>query len=297
MRMPIHKICDTNVFRYIGTGELNPDKLTSDGSTIYYSPLTVLELSSRYNENSFEHRKAAAKAILDTKSKLLPDPETYLTRDIFGFTLSEEEFDWSHAVHAMAQSSSLEELQHGVADYNAGVRRRVNLTYVKSYRDGIDRDTVQDMLTIQKQEIPGFSTWWNPDPLSRTGNAPKLSGKNLEDFLQQTQDVRFAVGIIEACRDRALSKTNDRWPWPPTKEWVNTLAGACVKLAFYGAVYTEYVLRLLTIGMLPKVNDWWDREITIYSSSDDHIIVTSEKKWKSIATDAGFGQRVEHFTV
>ena len=79
-------------------------------------------------------------------------------------------------------------------------------------------------------------------------------------------------------------------PWPPTEDWVSRLAEVCGRLEFDTKVYTRYVVRLLTGGMLPNVNDWFDLEIMLYSSDNDHVIVTSERKWESLAAESGMPQ-------
>ena len=40
------------------------------------------------------------------------------------------------------------------------------------------------------------------------------------------------------------------------------------------------------------MNDSSDIELFIYAIDDDHVVVTSEKKWKQLADAAGFGNRV-----
>lgn len=290
--MPTHEIWDTGVFRYIGAGDLALADIQQPGVTVCYTPALLLELTSRYTAGSFEHRKQTAQAILDSQATLLPDPETYLTRDVFGFSVNEAEFDWTHAVQAMAQSDTLEQLQAGVADFRTRVRRSVNLTFARTYREGLDRDFVEDMLTVQRREIPGFAAWWNPDPLQRTGQVPRVTGEARTRFLADSQTPQFTAAIIEACRDRALYKTNDSLPWPPTPAWVERLEEACGRLEFYAKVYRQYLVRLLAGGMLPDVNDWFDLEVLLYSSDDDHVVVTSDRRWESIARDAGMSHRV-----
>jgi hypothetical protein len=49
---------------------------------------------------------------------------------------------------------------------------------------------------------------------------------------------------------------------------------------------------LLTHGALPEENDSGDLELFLYSTDDDHVVATSEKKWKRMADAAGFGTRV-----
>jgi hypothetical protein len=80
------EIWDTNAFRNIGKGDLPADGGKAAGANVCYSPVSVLELASKYTEGSFEHRRAAAQAICDSAATLLPDPELYLT-GVFGLLL------------------------------------------------------------------------------------------------------------------------------------------------------------------------------------------------------------------
>ncbi len=64
-------------------------------------------------------------------------------------------------------------------------------------------------------------------------------------------------------------------------------------LECYCGIYTRYLIRLLVDGALPQENDSGDLEFFPYTVDDDHVVVTSEKKWKRMAHQAGFGQRVK----
>jgi hypothetical protein len=283
------EIWDTNVFRDLGAGDLGLDDLHRSGAAVFYSPVTPLELASKYTEGSFEHRRAAARAILDSGAELLPDPEFCLAQ-AFRLHPSEDQFDWRQGVVAMAQSTTLEELQRGVTDYVARVRRRVNIGLARSYCDGIEQDFVRDMLNLQRNDIPGFSEWY--DAAQRRGNMPRLGGKARDVFLAGTRDPMFTGELMFACLRRASFKAAEPPPWPPNEEWVRRLVEASYRLEFYCAVYTGYLVQLLTGGLLPRANDWFDLEILMYSESDDVIIVTSDAKWRLIAEAAGMPQRV-----
>lgn len=283
------EIWDTNVFRNIGEGDLPADGGRAAGVDVCYSPVSVLELASKYTEGSFEHRRAAAQAIRDSGSTLLPDPELYLT-GVFGLPPGEDEFDWTQAIHAMADSTNMEELQQGVADYSQSVRRRLNLGLARSYCEGIENDFVDDMLHIQRTEIPTFSDYYDAAP--RAGNVPRLQGATRDAFLQRMSDILLQGELMFACAQRAQFKSSEPLPWPPTEEWVHRLSEAVDRLNFYCAVYTRYVSRLCTEGMLPRANDWFDLEILLYSASDDRIVVTSDAKWQLMADAAGMGQRI-----
>jgi hypothetical protein len=283
------EIWDTNVFRNIGEGDLPPNGGKADGVDVCYSPVSVLELASKYTEGSFEHRRNAARAIRDSGATLLPDPELYLT-GVFGLPLAEDEFDWRHAVDAMADSVNMERLQQGVADYAHNVKRRVNVVLARSYCEGIEKDFVRDMLQIQRSEIPTFSAYYDAEP--RVGNVPRLQGVAREVFLAKMDTPLMEGELMFACAVRGQFKSSEPLPWPPTEAWVAHLAAACDTLEFYCSVYTRYVIRLCTEGMLPRANDWFDLEILMYSSSDDRIVVTSDGMWQQMAAAAGMGQRI-----
>ena len=57
----------------------------------------------------------------------------------------------------------------------------------------------------------------------------------------------------------------------------------------------DYLLRLMTEGLLPDKNDSGDIDFFLYSIDDDHVVGTNEKKWINIAEAAGFAQRIRRY--
>lgn len=284
-------ICDTNAFRKVGVGEYSIADLKKIAPDLRFSPVTPLELASKYTDSSFEHRKAAAQAILDSGATLLADPESYLTQ-AFGFPLAEHDFDWMHGVHAMAQSESLEQLQTGVPDFGAGVRRNINIGLASSYCAGIELGFVSDMLHLQMTDIPGFSEWFAVEPKNRKGKVPRLTDEARERFLEQRASPEHYGSVLTACMDRAIFKSAEPAPWPPTQAWVERILAASEMLDFYCKIYTQYLIRMMTGGMLPRVNDWFDLEIMMYSRDVNHVILTADVKWHTMAKEADMGERV-----
>ena len=89
--------------------------------------------------------------------------------------------------------------------------------FARQYRDGLDRDFVQDMLTVQsREEIPGFAAWWNPDPLQRAGQTPRLTADARNRFLADTQTPQFWLRSLKHV-ETALYKTNDQCLGRPPK--------------------------------------------------------------------------------
>jgi hypothetical protein len=98
--------------------------------------------------------------------------------------------------------------------------------------------------------------------------------------------------LVSSCHERALLTARKVQPSVPDLVALETVTKACEWLACYCGVYTQYLIRLLTKGALPDRNDSGDIELFLHAIDDDHIVVTSEKKWKTMADLAGFGHRV-----
>ena len=294
--MPATLICDTNVFYNLGATKLTVAQLAPAGEVICYSPITPLELAGKWSNRTHPERRAAANAIVTSGAIELPDPETFLTTT-FGYVPAGPPFSFAEGVRAMAQTTSLEELMAGVEDVPAAVVRRVTVTAVNQWRNSTEGKWVQDMLAIQANEIPGFAAWYDPDPTKRgIGRVPRLAGQNKANFLAQTTSQQWAMQVVTGCQDRALLGAKIGTVGQPTKASVVKLSAAIQAVSCYCALYTQYLIRLLTESALPDENDSGDLELLLYSSDDDHIIVTYEKKWKTMAENAGFGARVRLLT-
>lgn len=284
-------ICDTNVFYNLGSGALNTASFVQPGDQIYYSPVTVLELAGKWSPANHATRKAAAQAIINSGAKELPDPEAFLT-ERFGYPPAEAIASYHQGVVAMANSQSMAQLTAGVRDYAARVSRRVSVTTANSWRVSVENKWVNDMLALQKQQIPKFAKWYDPDPTKRKGSVPKLSGANKTAFLDDTKSAEWLQALLVACQDRALMGAKRGPHLAPTAGTVTRLSQAIEDVAAYCAVCTQYLIRLMTEGALPEHNDSGDLELMLYAVDDDHVVVTSEKKWKTLATRANCPQRI-----
>jgi hypothetical protein len=290
--MPTTLILDTNVFYNLGNGSLTPSSIARSGELICYSPISVLEIAGKWSLAEFNDRKAAAAAILASSAVELPDPDTFLTRDIFGYELRRPVVAFTDAVKAMADSRDVDALVLGVEDFTQKVIRKVSAPKVKIWRAIIEGKWVSDMRLIQRRDIPGFAAWESADPRTRKPQVPRLKSKAKSTFLKQTTERNWTLTIFAHCHHRALLGARRDQPALPALEAAAAIQRAITSLSCYCAVYTQYLIRLLTDGALPQENDSGDLELFLYAVDDDHIVVTSEKKWKRMADSAGFGQRV-----
>jgi hypothetical protein len=235
--------------------------------------------------------ETAAQAILSCGASELLDPEAHLTTT-FGYPLAIERPPIHEAVVAMAGSSTLSELQSGVSDYKERVIRRVSITNAGQWRSSTEGKWVKDMLNLMGTEIPGFGSWYTADKLKRRGPVPRLRGKQKSDFLASTACSEWVSDLVVACHRRALLGAKPGPHLTPSASTVPPFLSAIDAVSAYCAVYTQYLVRLLTDGALPERNDSGDLEILLYSVDDDHLVVTSERKWASLAERAGYPGRV-----
>jgi hypothetical protein len=291
--MASHLILDTNVFYNLGAGTLTLSSLHAAEESLHYSPLTAFELAGKWSSRTFEERRAAANAILMSGAQELPDQDSYFTRDIFRYGLRRRPVALLDAVKAMASSRDIESLERGVADFKERVIRKVSVPTIAGFRAAVEGQWVKDMIRIQEREIPGFETWYRSGPTTRKQQVPRLRGAAKGEFLEKTISPNWDIALLIGCHERALLGAKTTQPAVSRSEAYATVSAAKTALSCYCALYTKYLVRLLVDGALPDPNDSGDIELFPYAIDDHHIVVTSEKKWKRMAVEAGFGQRVE----
>ena len=279
-------ILDTNVLYDIGLNRVRIEDIGRPKEHLCYSPISVIELVSKLNDRSFADRKAAAGVILKHRIDELPDPESYLTT-VFGYTLAEPAPSYSDAVRALAEGQSLEEVRRGVPDYEIRVRRRLNVPFAATWREKVEQEWVDSLITLMAENIPGFQEWYSKDPEKRPSSVPKLRGEEKKKFLAGMKSREWSARIISACQMRAFFKADKI-----TKQRADELAAAIPKIECYSRMYMQYLIRLMTEGFLPQQNDSGDIDLFLYSIDDNHIVATKDNRWINIAKAAGFARRI-----
>jgi hypothetical protein len=220
--MSVKLILDTNVFYDLGAGRLSlADVRTDPAEQLFYSPIGPLEIAGKWAAQSFKERRAAAAAIISSGAIELPDTDTFLTRDVFGYTPSFPQFSFAEGVKAMVSSATMGELMSGVPDVSAQVVRSVSLAAIGQWRQQVEGDWVKDHLALQAAEIPIFSRWYNPDPTQRSGAVPKLKGKRREGFLKKINALDYSLALTMALQTRALLSAVRDASLTPTKATVD----------------------------------------------------------------------------
>ncbi len=287
-------ILETNVLYDIGLNRIRIEDVRQPGEHLCYSPISIIELVSKLNERSFEDRKAAANVILKHRIDELPDPESYLTM-LFGYKLAEPAPSYSDAVRALATGQSLEEVRRGVPDDEALVRHSLHVPFTATWREKAEQEWVDSLISLMEENIPGFQKWYAKDPKNRSSSVPKLRGEKKKKFLYAMKSREWFSQVISACQMRAFFKADNKDIRVVTKHKVNKLTDAITRIEFYAHMYTYYLIRLMTEGLLPKKNDSGDIDFFLYSTDDDHVVATNEKKWSALADTAGFSQRIRKY--
>ncbi len=287
-------ILETNVLYDIGLNRIRIEDVRQPGEHLCYSPISIIELVSKLNDRSYEDRKAAANVILNHRIDELPDPESHLTK-AFGYKLAEPALPYYDAVLALAKGQSPEEVRRGVPDYETFVRRSLNVPFVATWREKWEQAWVDSLISLMEENIPGFQKWYAKDPKKRSSSVPKLRGEEKKRFLAGMRSEEWRAQIISACQMRAFAKANKNDLRLFSKQRAHELAAAISKMECYTHMYTQYLIRLMTEGLLPKKNDSGDIDFFLYSTDNDHVVATNEKKWIDLANTAGFARRIHNY--
>ena len=287
-------ILETNVLYDIGLNRIRIEDVRQPGEHLCYSPISIIELVSKPNDRSFEDRKAAANVILKHRIDELPDPESHLTK-IFGYELAEPPSSYSDAVHALATGQSLAEVRRGVPDYELRDRWSLDVPFTATWREKGEQEWVDSLISLMQENIPGFQEWYSKDPKKRSSSVPKLRGEKKKKFLYEMKSREWFSQVISACQMRAFFKADEKYLRVVTKQKVNRLTDAITKIEFYAHMYTYYLIRLMTEGLLPQKNDSGDIDFFLYATDDDHVVATNEKKWSTLADTAGFSHRIRKY--
>ena len=287
-------ILETHVLYDIGLKRISIEDIRSPEERLFYSPISVLELVSKLSERSFADRKAAANAILNHGIEGLPGPESHLTM-VFGYKLAEPVASFADAVRTLAKAENLKEAQNGVPDYELRVRRSLNVSRAMTWREKVEQKWVDDLISLMKENVPGFQKWHVKNKKKRPSSVPKLRNEEKEKFLSGMKSEELSARVISACQMRAFLEADKDDLNVFSKQRANKLAAAIPKVECFTQMYKHYLLRLMTEGLLPDKNDSGDIDFFLYSTDNDHVVVTNEKKWINIAEAAGFARRIRRY--
>jgi len=274
-------ICDTNVFYNIANG-VNKQSFCSKNEQLYFSPVTVAELLARLeiiNQSEYNERKNVAKTIIDLDAKELVDPESFIA-DIFGCP-QKNQIKWKQLLVHFSKSISLKELTG-----------KIDTKLARNWWEDVKKDRVDKYIKEMKSQIKGFDRWYADRGL-KPGEKPHLKGEDKKKLLCEKNQLQWRAAVCLTLKSRAMhGNANIKRQVKAVTE--GKYASALDKFECYCNIYMQYYSELLTTKLMPQDNDLADLELFLYSTDDNSIIVTYEKRWRSLAKKAGFEKRVRH---
>jgi len=114
-------ICDTNVWYDLGSGALKASDIGQPGNRLIATPVSFLEIASKLTDKTITERRNAAKAVVTIADDVIQDPERHLAQ-IWQLPLEPLAVDWKQGFKAIADATTLSELETGVSDFNEVLR-------------------------------------------------------------------------------------------------------------------------------------------------------------------------------
>jgi hypothetical protein len=292
--MPNNVVADTNLYYDLAEGRVKRADIVSGDEVLICSPLSVIEIVSKMDEKNFVPRRNAIRAMLENGARVFPDPQSFLTSNIFVHKLNHQPPDWMDVMKGIAGAGALKDLESGVIDRIERKVRTVSVDSMRQWREVIDEQWLQDLLDIMRDQFANFDEVYKAIKEGRKSTTPKLRKEKKKSFLEFINSPEWYIEQLRALYQRSLHYAVEPYVPDPGTMTPDKFLAMLTNLLCYMGVYSEYVESILTEGRLPALNDSGDMELMIYAVNDAHILATAEGKWPEFAKRAGFEQRVRH---
>lgn len=266
-------IADTNVWYDIGAGRRNPGILKSNGHRLVATPISLLEIVSLIDNHNLSARKNAAKAVVDYADVISNGSEYHLA-GLWGFKLQNPHIPWVEAFKAIAQASSVPELEAGVADFTDMVKRKINVPLAKTWRTYHWDNFKDQVITAIDQYLPGYKT------AREQGKVKHYNKQDGEIFAKLIKSEYVRKTVVNVTFHRALLVTEQPIRNPTVDEYNH----AEPLVSSYVDAYIEFLIGCATT-YAPQSNDLGDSECFLYLQSNKAFL-SSDRRWVSIARKA-----------
>lgn len=266
-------IADTNVWYDISEGTRSPRALKMWGDRLIATPISVLEIVSGITEENFAKRRNAVRAILDHADEIIEDSESHLV-SLWALEADRPKFAWKDVLLAVSQASSVVELQTGVPDPAANVKRTIGLEFLKAWRSKEWNQFNEDMEDALDQHIPGYKA---ARARGRRAGINRALKEPYKGVLRSDEFKRFIIGAVF---QRALLAAEQPCRAPTQEEY----SRGEQLLSPYVSAYIEFVISCAT-EFAPEPNDLGDSESFLYLQ-DDNRFLSRDKRWVTIGRRA-----------
>lgn len=235
-------ICDTNVWYEIGAGSRDISKLKAKHRLIA-TPVNFFELASPTADMHFDHRKRAAKAIIDHSDEIIDDPERHLA-SIWKIKVEPSRANYTDGLIAIANSTDIDQLQKGVADFHDKVIRSIAVQLTVNWRFYHYDNFCDQIAALIDLNIPGY-------------HAARKAGKTQHMKKEQAASFKKVMAldvinemIIRGTRFRAEFHSTEPMEEPSSEQ----IELAKQALFPYAKAYLTY-LYLMATKYAPQPND------------------------------------------
>jgi hypothetical protein len=269
-------VCDTNVWYELGQGTKDVAKLKQGVTRLAATGISAIEISTRMTDKDFAVRRSAAKAVVDHADIYLKDPDYHIA-EVWGLNVPPLNLDWKDVFQTIATARDMHELNKGVENL-----RRVDTKAAAVWRDAFSDKFVSQVVDTIRRFYPTYAA----GRLTR-GGMKYVKRADIEIFEKAVALPRFQKLLVLPTRGRAADLAPAKvFPEPTDSE----LAVATPKLLPFVKAYLAYLVKVATT-FAPSQNDWGDVHCFAYIQ-DGRKMLTAEKRWLEIASEAGLSDDV-----
>lgn len=267
-------IADTNVWYDLANGNTNIlDTIKSNG-VLCVTPINMLEISSKINNQNFDTRRNAAKAIIQYADRYLMSNESYLVR-FWGFNYNDPVM-WKEAALTLSRANSIEDLQNGYYDTISNCNRKHKTDLLLDWKDYHYNDFKNSIIKVIESIHPNYTN------RNKNNNLRKLTDTKL---IKQFDTKEFMEDSILMTYERAKLILKDEKISHSKKATNKMVSSATPKLKVYVKAYSKYLKFLATAPAIPDKNDLGDYELFCYLQNKNWLLATSDKRWINIGKE------------
>jgi hypothetical protein len=286
-------IADTSLYYQLATNGVQLEDIITRGESLACSPLSIIEIVTKMDEQSFEYHRAAIKAIVNLRAKTLPIAQDFLANSIIGLKLNRLPYDWLEVIRGIASAANFEEMKLDIIDPTDFKKRTLSIDHTRQWREVIDEQWMQDLISILRDQVINFEKVRKAIKVGERFSLPILR-KDKYSFLDFINSPKWYIEHLGALYQRALLYGHEPSAPGRAKMPLDAFMATLTNVLCYQGIYSEFMKSILSEGRLPKPADSGVLELMIYLADDSHVVATADSKWQDYAKRAGFENRVRH---
>lgn len=286
-------IADTSLYYQLAKGTVRVQDIVARGESLVCSPLSIIEIVTKMDEQNFEYHRDAIKAMVNLRAKTFPDPHNFLAINIFGLKLNRLPYDWFEVIRGIASAANFEQMKLDIIDPTDFKKRTLSIDHTRQWREVIDEQWLQDIISILRDQVVNFEKVHKAIKVGERSSMPILR-KDKESFLDFINSPQWYIEHLGALYQRALLYGHEPSAHGRANMPLDSFMATLTSVRCYLGIYSEFLKSILSEGRLPKPADSGVLELMIYLVDDSNIVATADSKWQDYAKRAGFENRVRH---